>query len=67
MILNFDRKPGYQEKFEADLNARPKLSTFKPSRVAVAAVAHKDEIPLGTVNEENEDDLEQSNQKMAPF
>ena len=31
---------------------------------AIAAVAMKDEIPLGTVNEENEDDLEQSTNKL---
>lgn len=67
MIMTFDTKPGYKEKFDADLASRPKLSTFKPSRVEVAAVVNKDIIPLGTVCEENEEDLEQSTHKMTPF
>lgn len=45
---------------------RPKLSTFKQSKVEVQAVAMKDEIPLGTVNEEAEDECEQSTHKMTP-
>ena len=67
LILNFDKMPGYKEKFEADLAKRPKLSTFKQPKAALDAVAMKDEIPLGVVNEENEDECEQSTSKMTPF
>ena len=67
MILNFDKMPGYKEKFEAELAKRPKLSTFKPPKVAIEAVAMKDEIPLGAINEENEDECEQSTSKMTPI
>ena len=66
LILNFDKKPGYEEKFKEELAKRPKLSTFKQPKVAVEAVAMKDQIPLGVVSEENEDDLEQSTAKMSP-
>ena len=66
LILTFDKKPGYKEKFEEDLQKRPKLSSFRPPKAAIEAVAFKDDIPLGTVNEENEDDFEQSNHKMTP-
>ena len=66
MILNFDKMPGYKEKFEAELAKRPKLSTFKPPKAAIDAVALKDEIPLGVVNEE-EDECEQSTSKMTPI
>lgn len=66
MILTFDKQPGYKEKFDAEMAKRPKLSTFKQSKVEVQAVAMKDEIPLGTVNEEAEDECEQSTHKMTP-
>ena len=56
-----------QEKFDAELLKRPKLSTFKQPKVALDAVAMKDEMPLGVVNEENEDECEQSTNKMTPF
>ena len=58
MILNFDQKPGYKEEFEAELAKRPKLSTFRQPKVAIEAVAMKDEIPMGVVNEEDEDECE---------
>ena len=58
--------PGYKEKFEAELAKRPKLSTFKPPKAVIDAVALKDEIPLGVVNEE-EDECEQSTSKMTPI
>ena len=67
LILNFDQMPGYKEKFDAELLKRPKLSTFKQPKVALDAVAMKDEMPLGVVNEENEDECEQSTNKMTPF
>lgn len=67
LILNFDKKPGYQAKFEAELAKRPKLSTFKPSKAEISALAMKDEIPLGIVNEEDEDQIEQSTHKMTPI
>ena len=28
LILNFDKKPGYEEEFKKELAKRPKLSTF---------------------------------------
>ena len=58
LILNFDQKPGYKEKFEEELAKRPKLSTFRQPKAAIEAVAMKDEMPLGVVNEENEDECE---------
>ena len=60
LILNFDKKPGYEEEFKKELAKKPKLSNFKQSKIALEAVALKDEIPLGIVSEENEDELEQS-------
>ena len=29
LILNFDKKPDYDEKFKAELAKRPKLGTFR--------------------------------------
>lgn len=66
LILNFDKKPDYKEKFEAEMNKRPKLGTFRPSKAEICAVAMKDEIPLGVVNEEAEDEVDQSTHKMTP-
>ena len=66
LILTFDKKPGYKEKFDIEMAKRPKLSTMRPPKVAVEAVAMKDEMPLGTVNEEAEDDLEQSTNRLSP-
>ena len=65
--MNFDQKPGYKEEFEAELAKRPKLSTMRPSKAVMEAVAMKDELPLGVVNEENEDECEQSTNKMPSF
>ena len=67
LILNFDQKPGYKEQFEAELLKQPKLGTFKQPKAAIQAVAMKDEIPLGVVNEEAEDELDNSTQKMTPM
>jgi len=49
------------------LAKRPKLGTFKQPKAAISAVAMKDEIPLGVVNEEVEDELEQSTHKTTPM
>ena len=65
--MTFDKKPGYKEKFDEEMKKRPKLSTFRQPKAAIEAVAMKDEIPLGTVNEEDENDLEHSTQKMTPL
>lgn len=58
LILNFDKQPDYKQKFEAELAKRPKLGTFRPSKAEISAVAMKDEIPLGVVNEEAEDEMD---------
>ena len=58
LIMNFDQGENYK--------AKPKLSTMLHGNDIRKLVAAKEEVDLGTVQEENEDDLEHSTAKMRP-
>ena len=64
---NCQSTSGSPDSLAPFIQACPKLSTFKPPKAVIDAVAMKDEIPLGVVNEENEDECEQSTSKMTPI
>ena len=59
LIMNFDQGEDYKQK--------PKLSTMKHTNDVLKLVAAKEDVDLGIVQEENEEDLEQSTQKIKPF
>ena len=58
LIMNFDQGENYK--------AKPKLSTMLHGNDIKKLVAAKEEVDLGTVQEENEEDLEHSTTKMRP-
>ena len=52
--------------FDNDQKPKPKLSTMRHINDVKKLVAAKEDVDLGTVQEENEEDLEQSTQKIKP-
>ena len=64
LIMNFDQKDDYQLKFEEEMKKK-RIGNYKPSAKELLAVAGKTEVPLGIVNEEVDEELEQSTQKVA--
>ena len=59
LIMNFDQGDDYKIKFEEEMKKK-RIGYYRPSNKEILAVAGKNEVPLGIVNEDDEEDLEMS-------